>query len=53
MIEIIPAIIPKFFQEIEEKIKLVEPYVDWVQLDVMDGKFVNNLTWTNPNDLKS
>jgi len=53
MIEIIPAIIPKFFQEIEEKIKLVEPYVDWVQLDVMDGKFVNNSTWTNPNDLKS
>jgi len=53
MIEIIPAIIPKFFQEIEEKIKLVEPYVDWVQLDVMDGKFVNNLTWNNPNDLKS
>ncbi len=53
MIEIIPAIIPKFFQEIEEKIKLVEPYVDWVQLDVMDGKFVNNSTWNNPNDLKS
>jgi len=52
MIEIIPAIIPKNLQEIEEKIKLVEPYVNWVQLDVMDGEFVDNKTWNNPNDLK-
>lgn len=52
MIEIIPTIIAKDFQELQEKIKKVEPYVDWIQLDVMDGKFVPNATWNNPEDLK-
>ena len=53
MIEIIPAIIAKDFQELEEKIRKVEPYVDWVQLDIMDGRFVDNLTWHNPRELKN
>jgi len=45
MSEIIPAIIAKNFKELEAKIKLVEPYVKTVQLDVMDGIFVPNKTW--------
>jgi ribulose-phosphate 3-epimerase len=53
MIQIIPAIIAKDFQELQEKIKKVEPYVDWVQLDIMDGQFVDNITWNNPADLKN
>ena len=44
-VEIIPAIIAKDFAELEEKIKLVEPFVKTVQLDVMDGIFVANTTW--------
>jgi pentose-5-phosphate-3-epimerase len=40
MIQVIPTIIAKDFQELQEKVKKVEPYVDWVQLDVMDGQFV-------------
>lgn len=51
MIEIIPTIIAKDFQELQERVKKVEPYVEWVQLDVMDGQFVNNTTWNNPADL--
>lgn len=51
MIEVIPAIIPKNIQEVEEKIRLVEPYVTWVQLDIMDGVFVPNATWNNPAEL--
>ncbi len=43
--EIIPAIIAKDFKELEAKIKLVEPHVKTVQLDVMDGIFVANKTW--------
>ncbi len=43
--EIIPTILVNTFDEIEERIKLVEKYVKWVQLDVMDGVFVNNETW--------
>jgi len=43
--EIIPAIIAKSFDELKAKIKLVESYVKTVQLDVMDGIFVDNKTW--------
>jgi len=43
--EIIPTILVNTFKEIEEKIKAVEKYVGWIQLDVMDGVFVNNETW--------
>ncbi len=53
MIQVIPTIIAKDFQELEEKIKKVEAYVKWVQLDVMDGQFVENSTWNKPADLKN
>ncbi|MFH1461277.1 MAG: ribulose-phosphate 3-epimerase [Patescibacteria group bacterium] len=59
MIEIIPTIIAKDFQELKEKIGRVELYVNWAQLDVMDGQFVSNSTWpyiagkNNPADLKN
>jgi len=49
--EIIPTILVKTFDEVKERIRAVEDYVDWVQLDVMDGIFVNNKTWNNPKDL--
>ena len=53
MPEIIPAIIPKSFDELKAKIKLVEPYacsepsrgIKTVQMDIMDGVFVLNKTW--------
>jgi ribulose-phosphate 3-epimerase len=53
MIEIIPAILVDNFEELREKIKSVNGFVDRVQIDVMDGKFVNNITWNNPKELKS
>jgi len=43
--EIIPTILVKSFKEVEKRIKAVEKYVKWVQLDVMDGIFVYNETW--------
>ena len=52
MIEIIPTIIAQDFNQLKEKIKKIEPYVEWVQLDVMDGQFVDNSTWQNPEELK-
>lgn len=51
MTEVIPAIIAENFNELKKKIKLVQPYVRWVQLDIMDGKFVPNIIWNNPEDL--
>jgi ribulose-phosphate 3-epimerase len=40
--KIIPAIIAKNQEELNEKLSKVENYVDLVQLDVMDNKFVPN-----------
>lgn len=43
--EIIPAILPKDFNEIEEKTSLVVGLAPIVQIDICDGKFVPNTTW--------
>jgi ribulose-phosphate 3-epimerase len=51
VIEIIPAINAKTFEEIKEKIKLIEPYFDWVHLDVADGTWTKNTIWHNAQDL--
>lgn len=52
MIEIIPVIMVESFDELQSRVKKVEPYVDWVQLDIMDGHFVDNKTWGDPIELK-
>jgi len=43
--EIIPAILPKNFREIEEKIELIVGLSPLVQVDICDGKFVPSTTW--------
>lgn len=45
MIEIIPALIPKSFTELQEKMSLVSGLVPLVQIDVMDGIFVPEKSW--------
>lgn len=51
MIEIIPAINVDSFEEAKDKLKKVEPYVEWAQLDVADGTFTKNTLWHNPDNL--
>lgn len=51
MIEIIPSINVRTFEEVKERIKKVEPYVRWVHLDVTDGVFSKHLTWHDSRDL--
>lgn len=43
--EIIPAIMPKSFNDIREHAEKVFPSVETIQLDLMDGKFVEAKTW--------
>ncbi len=53
MTEIIPAINTDSFEEVRRRIKLVEPFAEWIQLDVADGTFTKNTTWHEPEDLLS
>ncbi len=50
-IEIIPAVNAAAFKEVQRKVKMVEPYVSWVHLDVADGSFTDITLWHNPGDL--
>jgi ribulose-phosphate 3-epimerase len=43
--EIIPAILPQDFAELEDKVGLIRGVVKTVQVDICDGHFVPNFTW--------
>ena len=45
MIEIIPAILPKNYEDLKNKIALVRGIVSLVQIDICDGIFVPSKTW--------
>jgi len=51
MPKIVPAILEKDLASIKAKVKLVKPYVDLIQLDVMDGEFVPNVTYNDPEGI--
>jgi ribulose-phosphate 3-epimerase len=45
MAEIIPAILPQDFAELEDKVSLIRGVTKTVQVDICDGHFVPNFTW--------
>lgn len=45
MIEIIPAILPKTFAELQKKMSLIVGLSPMIQIDVTDGRFVPSKTW--------
>ncbi len=45
MIEVIPAILPKNYEDLKNKISLVKEVVSFVQIDICDGVFVPSRTW--------
>lgn len=45
MTKIIPTVMPENEDDFREKIDTVFRYVDTIQIDVMDGKFVNSTSW--------
>lgn len=47
MIEIIPGILDRSFDEIEKKMALVEGKVDWVEIDILDNTLYPNVTYNS------
>ncbi|MES2007025.1 MAG: hypothetical protein V4436_02875 [Patescibacteria group bacterium] len=45
MVEIVPAILPKSFDDLESKLALMQGEAPLVQVDVVDGVFAPNKTW--------
>lgn len=43
--EVIPAIIPKSYKDLEEKLRVVKDIVPLVQIDITDGEFVPGTSW--------
>lgn len=43
--EIIPAIMPKGFDDLAQHVEKVAAFVDFVQIDIMDGEFVEAKSW--------
>lgn len=43
--EIIPAVLPKNYEDLKSKVAQVKGLVSTVQLDICDGKFVKNTSW--------
>ncbi len=52
MVEIIPAILAKDEKELRRKIESVSGLCETIQIDVMDGAFVDNATWNDPERLQ-
>ena len=51
MTEIIPSIIAKSFAGIKQKVSEAEGLVTWMQVDIMDGRFVPTVSWAVAEDL--
>lgn len=45
MIQVVPAIIPVSFEDLKSKLEKVSPFVNKVQVDVMDGKYTPPISW--------
>lgn len=43
--ELIPAIMPSSYSEVIDKVSLIVPHVSCVQIDVMDGLFIQSVSW--------
>ncbi len=45
MAQIIPAILPKSYEELEEKIDLAGAHAPVIQIDICDGSYTSSRTW--------
>ena len=48
MFDIIPGILEKSWEEVEEKIKILSPFAKTLHIDIADGIAINNTTFLDP-----
>lgn len=52
-VKIIPAILVQTAEEFEWQIQAIKKQANWLQLDIADGEFVPNKTWTQPKGVRN
>lgn len=52
MHDIIPGILEKDFSEIEKKLQIIKPFSRKVHIDILDGKFCDELSFLDPTPFK-
>lgn len=52
MLEVIPGILEKTWEEVEQKIKLLSPFAKALHIDIADGIAANNTTFLDPAPFK-
>ncbi|QQG40779.1 MAG: hypothetical protein HYV37_00445 [Candidatus Levyibacteriota bacterium] len=52
MLEIIPGILEKTWEEAEKKIEMLSPFAKVMHIDLLDGKFAPNTTFLDPKPFK-
>ena len=51
--EILPTILEQHAETAKAKLRIAETASRWVQWDLMDGAFVPNTTWSDPEEIKN
>src|SRR3989344_1683143 len=51
-IEVIPGVLEQEFSQIEERVRLVAPYVNWIHIDIADHRLVPNSSFLDPSPFK-
>lgn len=51
VVEIIPSINVASFEELEQRVRQIEPHVSWAHIDVSDGVFTKHISWHDSKEL--
>jgi ribulose-phosphate 3-epimerase len=52
MLQIIPGVLEHDWDSVEQKLELIKTFANTVHVDIIDGKFVNNKTFLDPEPFK-